>query len=186
MRRKISISDHHFHQPVIRDKTPAEIRHIRSLDHKTGSFIKTDRIHILLVRIQRDLLKAVSSSKILDERHKGRGLNPWVFPGGDLRRPSKDHLKEPKKAWKKIIDNAGILNLRIHDLRRTVGSYMAMEGINTPLIQKALGHRSLAAASIYQRVNNDPVKRGMDQAISTMQKFAAESSVVELRKSKEA
>ena len=52
-----------------------------------------------------------------------------------------------------------------------MGSYLAITGINTPVIQKALGHKSMAAASVYQRVNNDPVKKGMDQAIKVMQQY---------------
>ncbi len=123
--------------------------------------------------------------KILQERYPDRGLNPWVFPGGGIRQPTQGHIVEPKKAWKKVIENAGISDLRIHDLRRTIGSYMAMAGVNTPLIQKALGHKSLAAASIYQRVNNDPVKQGMDLAIRAMQTYASATKVVELPKTKQ-
>jgi site-specific recombinase XerD len=63
---------------------------------------------------------------------------------------------------------------------------MAMSGVNTPLIQKALGHKSMAAASIYQRVNNDPVKQGMDLAIKTMHEYAKAAEVAELRKSAKA
>ena len=57
-----------------------------------------------------------------------------------------------------------------------MGSYLAITGINTPTIQKALGHKSMAAAAVYQRVNNDPVKNGMDQAIKVMQRYAKAST----------
>jgi integrase len=99
---------------------------------------------------------------------------PWVLPGGGKAGPTSNHLVEPKKAWATILKRAGIKDkdLRVHDLRRTAGSYMAIAGVDTPTIQKALGHRSMAAASIYQRVNNDPAKRGMDQAIQVMTDFA--------------
>jgi integrase len=33
------------------------------------------------------------------------------------------HIVEPKKAWKRILERAGIDDLRIHDLRRTLGSW---------------------------------------------------------------
>ena len=112
--------------------------------------------------------------EVLSERYKYRGTLPWVLPGGNPqnKRPCYNHLTEPKKAWKKIITAAGIEDLRIHDLRRTAGSIMAISGINTPTIMKALGHKSMSAAAVYQRVNADPAKQGMDIAIAAMRKYA--------------
>jgi integrase len=120
---------------------------------------------------------------ILRKRHKERSTLPFVFPGGNPQNkmPIYNHLTEPKKAWKKIITAAGLIDLRIHDLRRTAGSVMAIAGVNTAIIQKALGHKSLAAAAIYQRVNNDPVRRSMNQAIETMQKHAKMQKVHKLK-----
>lgn len=112
--------------------------------------------------------------EVLKERSENGTSTRWVFPGGNPQNkvPVDNHLTEPKKAWKKIIEAAEIKDLRIHDLRRTAGSIMAISGINTPTIMKALGHKSMSAASIYQRVNADPAKRGMDLAIATMRKYA--------------
>jgi integrase len=112
--------------------------------------------------------------EVLKERYKTRSTLPWVFPGGNPqnKKPIYNHLTEPKKAWRKIIDAAGIQNLRIHDLRRTAGSFMAISGVNTPTIMKALGHKSMSAAAVYQRVNADPAKRGMDIAVAAMRKYA--------------
>ncbi len=112
--------------------------------------------------------------EILEERFRNRGTSPWVFPGGNRmnKKLVDGHLTEPKKAWRKILRAAGIDNLRIHDLRRTAGSLMAMSGANTPTIMRALGHKSMAATAVYQRVNCDPAKRAMDVAIADMRRFA--------------
>ena len=120
---------------------------------------------------------------ILKRRYNERSTLPFVFPGGNPQNkmPIYNHLTEPKKAWKKIITAAELTDLRIHDLRRTAGSIMAIAGVNTAIIQKALGHKSLTAAAIYQRVNNDPVKRSMNQAIETMQKYAKMQKVHKLK-----
>lgn len=125
---------------------------------------------------------------ILKKRHKERSTLPFVFPGGNPQNkmPVYNHLTEPKKAWKKIVTSAELTDLRIHDLRRTAGSVMAIAGVNTAIIQKALGHKSLTAAAIYQRVNNDPVKRSMNQAIETMQKYAKMQKVRKLNVNKSA
>jgi hypothetical protein len=43
----------------------------------------------------------------------------WVFPGDGKT----GHLVEPKKSWGKLLADAEIEDdLRIHDLRRTLGS----------------------------------------------------------------
>lgn len=54
---------------------------------------------------------------ILIER-KQMSNSEWVFPGIGKT----GHLVEPKGAWKQILNSAGLSDIRIHDLRRTLGS----------------------------------------------------------------
>jgi len=124
-----------------------------------------------------------SALVILERRYKKRALIPWVLPGGGKsKRGMQNHMVEPKQAWHRILTNAGIEELRIHDLRRTLASFMVMTGASTPIVQKQLGHKSMAAAAVYQRVNNSPVKLAADQAIKVMQHYAEVQTVSELRK----
>ena len=51
---------------------------------------------------------------------------------------------------------------------------MVMTGASTPIVQKQLGHRPLAAAAVYQRVNIDPVKIAAEEAAALMQHYAKE------------
>ncbi len=73
-------------------------------------------------------------------------------------RPGNDHLFPgagdkpawlPKHAWTNVRREAGIRNLRLHDLRHTHGSYLAMMGKTLPEIMQALGHKSAAVALRY-------------------------------------
>lgn len=125
-----------------------------------------------------------SALSILKARYKNRELNPWIFPGGRHTKTA-SHMQEPKKGWKAIITKAGIKDLHIHDLRRTLASFMVMTGASTPIVQKQLGHKSLAAASIYQKVNNSPVKIAADQAIKVMKHYAEEKTVKKLKQMRE-
>jgi integrase len=50
-------------------------------------------------------------------------IDKWVFPSDGVT----GHLVSPKTAWKRILERAEVQDLRIHDLRRTVGSYMDAE-----------------------------------------------------------
>lgn len=89
----------------------------------------------------------------------------WVFPS---RTSASGHLEEPKGAWKRILQRAGIEDLRIHDLRRTLGSYQAITGANSFVIGKSLGHKSSAATERYARLHNDPVRESVEKATETM------------------
>ena len=60
----------------------------------------------------------------------------WVFPSDTS---ASGHLEEPKKGWKRILERADIKDLRLHDLRRTYGSWQAMTGSSTAIIGKSLG-----------------------------------------------
>ena len=47
-----------------------------------------------------------------------------------------------QKKWRKICEDAGLADLRFHDLRKTFGSMLAQNGISTAVTQKLLEHSS--------------------------------------------
>jgi len=62
------------------------------------------------------------------------------------------------KRWKKICKDAGLADLKFHDLRKTFGSMLAQNGISTAVTQKLLEHSSPTLTNkIYTNV--DPVLR---------------------------
>jgi integrase len=91
---------------------------------------------------------------------------PWVFPGHG----KSGCLTSPQKAWKKILDRAGLKNLRIHDLRRTLASYQAIAGTSLLIIGKSLGHKSPQSTAIYARLSNDPLRASMESALDFYRK----------------
>lgn len=88
----------------------------------------------------------------------------FVFPG----RGKTGHLVEPKKAWARICQAAGIKGARIHDLRRTMGSWQAKTGASLPIIGKSLNHKSASTTTIYARLDLDPVRSAMETAAAAM------------------
>ena len=77
-------------------------------------------------------------------------------------------MVEPKAVWKRILQRAGIENLRIHDLRRSLGSWQAATGANLSVIGKTLGHKNTSTTAIYARLNLDPVRESMSKAANAM------------------
>jgi integrase len=82
----------------------------------------------------------------------------WVFPGTGQT----GHLVEPKSAWRRVLARAGIEDLRIHDLRRTLGSSMAAAGVNTITTARTLGHKTLTMALRYQHLGTDPRRAAIE------------------------
>ena len=89
----------------------------------------------------------------------------WVFPNP---RSASGHFEDPKKPWARILGRAGITDLRIHDIRRTLGSWQALTGASLPIIGKSLGHKSTEATQIYARLSNDPVRDSMTKAVTEL------------------
>jgi integrase len=98
------------------------------------------------------------------ERRKANAAGEWVFPSDS----EAGHVVELKSAWARLLKRAGIADLRIHDLRRTLGSWQAEQGTSLHIIGKSLGHVSQAATAIYARLQVDPVRLSVNQAVSTM------------------
>ena len=68
----------------------------------------------------------------------------WIFPSDKSK---SGHLGASGERWARILKRANIKNLRIHDLRRTLGSWQAMTGTSTAVIGKTLGHKSRATTA---------------------------------------
>lgn len=73
-------------------------------------------------------------------------------------------------ATKHGVDQAGarLENLRPHDLRRTMGSWMAMTGASMPIIGKTLNHLSPQSTKIYARLDLTPVRDAMEAATEAL------------------
>jgi len=104
-------------------------------------------------------------------RRKTKTSSVFVFPG----RGKTGHFKEPRKGWLRVCTDAGLKGVRLHDLRRTMGSYQTMTGATSTIVGKTLGHRSQAATAVYARLTTDPVRASMEKAVEAMQ-IAAEQS----------
>jgi integrase len=104
---------------------------------------------------------AVRLLQQLSERTAGE---PWVFPSaiGD------GHLIGLPKAWARVLRRAKIKNLRIHDIRRSVGTAMARTGASPHLIATGLGHRSIASAKAYVRLAGEDARQALGDAVAAL------------------
>ena len=65
--------------------------------------------------------------------------------------------------WQRVRRNAGIDDVRLHDLRRTFGSWLATQG--TPLLHigKLLNHSNSSTTEIYARLSQNPLRQAVEE-----------------------
>jgi len=85
-------------------------------------------------------------------------------------------MMEPKSGWKRILTRAGLQDLRIHDLRRTLGSWQAATGSSLHIIGKSLNHKNPSTTAIYAQLNIDPVRKSVEAASEAIMKAGNQPS----------
>jgi integrase len=112
---------------------------------------KNDRTHFVpLARQARDIVKA------LPRRPGCR----FVFVGS--KRGMHMSVGVVDQAWRRIRGRAGCEEARLHDLRRTVGSWLAQAGVSLHLIGHVLNHRSPTTTAVYARLADDSARAALE------------------------
>ena len=102
------------------------------------------------------------------ERRVAEGGGPWVFPS--VRDPARPRAREPR-LWYRVRREAGIEDVRLHDLRHTVASQAAMNGVPLPVVARLLGHSNVRMTMRYAHVGDREVEAAAErigQAIASM------------------
>ena len=109
----------------------------------------------------------VLAMQALSDRYERRKPDEWVFPSpkAGSRVP---HITEPTTGWTSFLKRTGLKNFRLHDLRRTLGSYIAMNNQSLQMIGKVLGHRSPTSTQSYSRLAFDPVREALGSTLAGM------------------
>ena len=121
--------------------------------------------------------------EILHRRHKINKENSppsnFVFAGvGET-----GHLTDVKRSWMSFCIRARLEDLHIHDLRRSLASWMANTGANVSVIRSALNHKDVKTTlTVYARANQDAELAARQIAHKTMLELGRSESVVPLKK----
>lgn len=93
--------------------------------------------------------------------------NAYVFAGNRAGRP----LVNISKPWNKVRKRAGLEDVRLHDLRRTVGSWLATSGASLPLIGKVLNHSNASTTQVYARLAEDAPRVALEDHAARILEF---------------
>lgn len=85
--------------------------------------------------------------------------NDYVLPG----RNGTGHLVGLHRVWNRIREQAGLGDVRLHDLRHSFASVGAGDGMGLPILGKILGHASAATTARYAHLATDPLLLAADQ-----------------------
>lgn len=78
----------------------------------------------------------------------------YLFPGDTKGKP----LQEIKKAWRQICQEAGLAEVRIHDLRHTYASHLVSSGLSLPIVGRLLGHTQAQTTQRYAHLADAPLR----------------------------
>ncbi|MGI3213197.1 tyrosine-type recombinase/integrase [Roseovarius tibetensis] len=88
--------------------------------------------------------------------------SPWLFPGDTPGQP----VQEIRRFWRRIQKEAGIEDVRIHDLRHTFASLLVSGGASLEMIGKLLGHSQMQTTQRYAHLMDSPLRAGVDAVAS--------------------
>lgn len=102
--------------------------------------------------------------------------NPYIFCGRKQGRP----LSDIKSHWARVRNRTGFHDLRIHDLRRTMGSWLVQAGNSLYLVGKILNHKDIRTTERYARFAQDNLKTALDGTGQKMMGIAGKSTPAEV------
>ncbi len=88
-----------------------------------------------------------------------RGDQEWVFPAST----GPAAYQGLGKIWRQIRSEAGLDDVRLHDLRHSFASFGAAKGLSLPMIGALLGHKSFATTQRYAHLTNTAAQRAADE-----------------------
>ena len=95
-----------------------------------------------------------AAARVLAELPRIEG-NPWVIPG--TKKPEKP-LSDLNHYWDRVRVEAGLDDVRLHDLRHSFASRALALGESLSMIGKLLGHNKIETTSRYAHLARDSIK----------------------------
>lgn len=101
---------------------------------------------------RKEIFLSPAARAVLADLPRAEG-NPYVIVGGKAG----SHLVNVKDSWSLVRREAGLQDVRIHDLRHSFASLGVRSGMSLPLIGKLLGHRSVQTTARYAHLADEPL-----------------------------
>jgi|CXWL01.1.fsa_nt_gi integrase len=138
------------------DRIDFERRRINLSDSKTGA--------------KRVYLNAVAYDALVALREEQIDEGDFVLPGEIDGAP----IINLQKPWRRIRERAGLVGVRIHDLRHTFASIAAGLGEGLPVIGKLLGHTQAQTTLRYAHLADNPMEIASNKIGDALKSFSVQ------------
>ncbi len=91
-----------------------------------------------------------------------RSDSPWVFPS-PVNREKPRSADSVDGLWKLVRKQAGIEDVRLHDLRHSVASQAVLNGVPLPVVARLLGHSQVSMTLRYAHVAEKEVEAAAER-----------------------
>ncbi len=122
--------------------------------------VKGDRLELADTKTRPRTVLLNAPAREIVARRTRQGNGPWVFPS--VRDPSRPRSHEPR-LWYRVRREAGIEDVRLHDLRHTVASQAAMNGVPLPVVARLLGHGNVRMTMRYAHVGDREIEAAAER-----------------------
>jgi integrase len=92
----------------------------------------------------------------------------WIFPS---KTSASGHLTEIRRTFKRICENAGVTNFKIHDMRRAYASTLINADIPLNQVKELLNHKDIRTTLVYARLNTASLQNANETAGKEMEKY---------------
>jgi integrase len=124
------------------------------ITHAKWDFVNWERRTLLVPRAKSGRPRSIhlnsAALELLKSVARVEG-NPFIFPSPATGRPSPS-LHFP---WFRIRERAGLLDVRLHDLRHSFASFLVNQGVSLYVVQGLLGHTQARTTQRYAHLAND-------------------------------
>ena len=90
----------------------------------------------------------------------------YVFPS---ETSASGHIEDVKSVWNTLKNKAQISNIRLHDLRHTLATYMVAQGANPFMVQRALTHKSIKSTQVYVNLGVEHLRSKLNETVNAIQ-----------------
>ncbi len=137
----------------------SEIRMLQWQDYREGNLFlrdsKTGPRTVWLSSVARSVLERVPR------------LGPWVFPASNGSGPMS--TESLYRCWRSVRAQAGVSDLRLHDLRHSYASFALRQGETVIIIGRLLGHRDPETTLKYTHLADTMVRAAVQSIGATME-----------------
>ncbi len=127
--------------------------------------VRDDRIELADTKTGPRTVLLNAPAREIVARRMAEGTGPWLF--ASTRYPSRSRC--PKLLlWYRVRREAGIEDVRLHDLRHTVASQAAMNGVPLPVVARMLGHSNVRMTMLYAHVGDREIEAAAERVGQTI------------------